>query len=118
MGDYMTPGEQKHIDEKFENLKEFFTEKINNLKDTIDSFSCTTKDQQVQISIVHSIANENKLNIKELEGDINTIKEVKRAENGIKAKGLKTWHFVLGLCVPFLLNTGISILIYFLITKP
>ncbi len=136
----MTQEEKKYYDEKFDNLKDFLTEKINNVVEKINNYMNTSdnrhRDQQADISILYGKANENEKSIIRLEGDmkeignknekgiiklqgdIENIKQIKKAENGVKEKGLKTWQFVLGLSIPILISLLTSGIIYFITTKP
>ena len=118
----MTQEELRHIDERFENLKEFFIEKINNIAKILNNYinisDCRHKDQQADISILYTKANENEKNIIRIEGDIKEMKGVKVAENGIKEKGIKMWQFVLGLSIPIIFSSVVSLIVYILSNKP
>lgn len=124
----MTLEEEKLMNEKFENLKEFFTEKINNLEKIFNIYIKSSEDKninlQVQISQVHAITNENKVDIIKLQERVDKVEAIKIAENNVKErtedKGIKKWQFWLALLIPTLFSlSAFIVMLYKLITgKP
>lgn len=118
----MTQEEQKHMDEKFENLKDLFSEMINNLKRTIDNFTKSmekkSNEQQVQISLVHAKTNDNELEIVRLNGKVEKIEAVKEAEDETKGKRKKEWQFWLVLIISIVFSISGFLLSLYKILNP
>ena len=140
----MTQEEQKHMDDKFESLKCLFTEMINNLKKTIDNYikslETKSKEQQSQISLIHAKTNENEIELIKLEGRVNTLEKVeevknemikstmngkvekieavKKAEEDTKGKSRMSWQFWLVLVMSFIFSLTSTVLTIYEIINP
>ena len=115
----MTEKEEKLIrdlfDEKIKSIEKLFNEKIKsmtditqNLQTNVNNFINTISKSNTEfnnnITELYNKTGVNTNKIIELEGEIKTIKEVKKAINGTKDKGFKVWQLVLCLSIPTLLS--------------
>ena len=118
----MTQEERMHMDEKFESLKDLFSEMINNLKRTIDNFTKSmekkSNEQQAQITLIHSKTNNNELEIVRLNGKVEKIEAVKEAEDDTKGKGKKDWQFWLVLIISIIFSLSSFIFTLYKILNP
>ena len=121
----MTEKEEKLIrdlfDEKIKSIEKLFNEKIKSMTDitqniqtNVNNFINTTSKSNskfnTNISELYTKTGKNEIEITRLNGEIETIKEVKKAVNGTKDRGIKMWQFWLAFSIPTIMSIILGII--------